>query len=261
MALVECAALSEKTRSIIVATLTGMLDTVSRGVAQKLLATDTTLSLPDVFREGKIVLVDLEYSTWGTTGKFVYSALKHLVCIEALRRDITPQSKLVWICADEAQNIVVDQDSLYASVSRSARAPLLYCTQGFESFFGTMAGENNKAKAQTLIGNLVLKLFCCPTPDTAELLCQGLGRKRIFLSNASTQGSYETPMDLWGNGPSRASAGVSESFESMIHPHELARMRTGSAINAFMVDCLVVQSGRTFDNGFSFTPTAFRQRS
>ena len=62
-------------------------------------------------------------------------------------------------------------------------------------------------------------------------------------------------------GRSRASGGVSEAYESVLQPAELARMRTGGPAHGGVVDALLVQSGRVFDTGFCFAPVAFAQWS
>ncbi len=261
-ALLEMATLSPKTKSVVVATLTGTLDAASRGVVAQIIATDTTLDLGAALRANRVVLCDFSYPEWMDTARFLYAALKHLVQLEALRRPVTPSTKPFLIVSDEYQNICSEHDFLYASMSRSCRCPLVVCTQGHESLHAVFPGDNGRSKVQTLIGNLVSKFYCLPTPTTASELCEALGRRRVFLSNASTQaGGYESPFDLLVPGPSRASGGVSETFESVLHPADLARMRTGGPGHDFTVDALLVQSGRVFGTGFCFTPWSFSQRS
>ena len=261
-ALVEVSALAAKTRSVVVATLTGALDAASRGVVQKLIATDTTLDLAAALRDDRVIVCDFSYAEWMDTARFVYAALKHLVQLEALRRAVTPATRPFLLVADEYQNVVSEFDFLYASMSRSSRCPLVVCTQGHESLHAVFPGDNGKAKVNTLLGNLVSKFYCLPTPTTAQELCEALGRRKRLLTNASTQaGGYESPLDFLLPGPSRTTGGAAETYESVLFPAELARMRTGGPGNRNVVDALLVQSGRVFDTGYCFTPLAFPQRS
>ena len=260
-ALTEMATLSQKTKSVIVATLTGTLDAASRGVVRKIIATDSNFSLAEAIRNDWIILVDFDYATWMDTARFLYSAIKHMAQLECLRREVTPPSKPWPLVIDEYPQVVCQHDFTYASLSRSSRCPMIVCAQGTESLHAVFPGDNGRSKVHTLIGNLVSKFFCLPTPQTAEELCQSMGRRKRYMTNASTQaGGYESVLDVYLPRASRASGGVSETYEAVLFPSELARMRTGGKSNNYVVDALLVQSGRIFDTGYSYVPVAFTQR-
>ncbi|QEL19290.1 type IV secretory system conjugative DNA transfer family protein [Limnoglobus roseus] len=121
----EICTLASKTRSIITAFLTGVLDVLSTGIASKVLASESTFNLADAIARNAIIIVDFPYSAWQQVGQFIAGGIKHLVEIEILKRSIKPETLPHLIGADEAANVLTEYDQTFISMSRQFRGTLV----------------------------------------------------------------------------------------------------------------------------------------
>lgn len=247
--IVEIASLGLKTRSNIVAMVTGTADSLTKGLASRVFGTDSTFDLAEAIAEDRIVIVDLPYGEWGEVGRFCGAGFKYLAQREILKRRVTKGTKVWPIISDEYQNIMTEGDWGFASMSRSFRGPLWIASQGIESMYAALGGEQHKAKVETLVGNLGANFVCLPTYDTAKWVTEKLGKRKQRFRNASggTSGGPVTPGDFFfGSDKTQvsANAGFSESFELMIQPNQLARLATGGPRFGWVVTALFIQPGR-----------------
>ena len=246
----ELPSLGLKTRSNIVAMVTGTADGLTKGLAAQILATDSTFDLSEAIQHNRVIIIDLDYGTWDEVARFTGAGIKYLIQREILRREVTPATKPFVIMCDEYQNVLTEFDWQYVSMQRSFRGPMCVASQGWESICAKLGGEKGRSQAEVLVGNLGCNFICSPTFQTATWVTEQLGRKKQRFYNASggTSGPPQSPGDfLFGSDDKRsvsANAGFSESFELVLQTNQLTRMATGGPKHGFQVGCLFLQPGR-----------------
>lgn len=262
----EFVQLSDKTRSIIVSMFTSMIDVLHRGVLRELFSTDTTVTPLDV-EAGKIIIIQLPVKEFGETGVIAQIIWKHIFQRAIERRDITEHTRPVFLWADEAQHFLTNYDASFATTCRSARVSMVYLTQNFNNIIAAMGGsEKGRAEAESLASNLNTKVFHANADTVTNEWASGLIGKtlQIFANGSSQQqDDPQTLLSLAGlDRETTDSAGWSESYELEIQPSTFSSARrTGGPGNKYMVDAIVLQSGRVFkSNGRTWMPVRFDQR-
>ena len=259
----EMANLASKTKSIIQATVAGVADGVSRGLAGRLLATDSTFDLGVAIERGAVVVVDLPEEL-GEVKRLVSVGVKSMTQAAVLRRRVRPDSPLFAVVIDEYQTVVTKSDWSYASRCRSYRGPLIVATQGIESLRSELGGDRAKDEVDTLVSNLGVKCGALPTWVTAQWLCEQLGKTRVELAGGSASSAgYDSPLDFIAprqQNAGQATGSFSETIDQLLRPDELAGMRTGGPEHGFLVDSIWLQPGRRFDTGHPFCFRVWRQR-
>ena len=157
--LLEFPGLAEKSRSIIVSTFTSMADVFQRSVLRELFSTTTNFT-PEATRDGKIIVMDLPVKEFGAVGRLSQVLMKY-VYMKAIERGVHDANvRPVFLWADESQLFTSDYDSMFQTTARSARVCTVYLTQNLSNYYATLgAGEEGKASVDSLMGNLVTKIF------------------------------------------------------------------------------------------------------
>jgi hypothetical protein len=245
----EFPAMSQKTRSVIVASQIGMLDVLNRGLVRSLMCESTTLSPKDAL-DGRIIVVDLNLKQWGTVGSLCQTIWKLLFqrCIE--RRQVTTSTRPVFLWVDEFQSIISTSDSLFQTTCRSSRCATVYLTQGLPGIYAALGGgEQGKSEAAMLLGNLGLKVFHANSCDATNQFASTLiGRKKQWIANVSSSQQRHSSYDSltgYPQGP-QDSAGCSEVYEFEYPPHQFATLRCGGEENHRVVDAIVYRGKRIF---------------
>lgn len=256
--LLEYPALSDKTRSVVVSTLTSLIDVLNRGVLRELFSTTTNVT-PDEIADGAIILLDLPVKEYAEVGLFAQTLWKYAFQRAIERRDVSANPRPVFLWADEAQHFVTSYDQSFQTTCRSARVATVLLTQNVSNFYAALGeGETGKAQADSLFGNLNTKIFHANgDPVTNEWASQLIGRTRQLF--ASGNSSNPTSLIDWGDAP-QSSAGFSEAFEFEVQPAAFTRLRTGGPSNGGNVDAIIVRNGRVFPTtGKTWLKTSFRQ--
>jgi hypothetical protein len=261
--LLEYAGLSDKTRSVVVSMFTSLIDVMQRGVLYELFGTDTTFT-PECSAAGKIIVCDLSVKTHGLTGLIANLLLKHVWQKVMERRMITADSRPVFLWMDEAQHFLVSEDQLFLTTCRSARVATVLLTQNLPNVYAACgSGEQGKAQADSLLGNCCTKIFHANTdPVTNEWASSIIGMTRQVMAS----GNSSAPQDWVSTAiglprETTVSAGFNESWNHDVQPSVFTRLRTGGPSNGFLVDGILVQSGKVFaDTGKIWRPVTFSQR-
>jgi len=260
--LFEYPQLSDKTRSVIVSTLTSTIDVLNRGIARELLSGTSNVT-PEDCHAGKIIALDLPVKEFAETGQFVQVLWKSAFQRAVERRNLSESARPVFLWADEAQFFVTSQDSHYQTTCRAARAATVYLSQNLSNYLHALGGEHSRPAVDSLMGNLNTKLFCANgDPVTNEWAASLAGKSRQFFTNSST--SHQSD-DWLGNltgfrDNAHTSAGMSEQNDYDVPPSAFTTLRTGGAAHSHQVDAIAVQSGRRFNaTGKTWMPVTFRQ--
>jgi len=262
--LLEYPALSEKTRSVIVSTFTSMVDVLNRGDVRELFCGETNIT-PEAIRDGAIILVDLPVKEFGEIGQFAQVLWKIAFQKSIERREVSDNTRPVFLWADEAQFFVTSGDMQFQTTCRSARVATVMLTQNISNFYAALGGtEKGKAETDSLFANLNTKVFHANgDPVTNDWAASIIGRSRQFFTNASS--SYEphnwlSSMTGYTNA-SHVSAGLSETMEFEVQPRVFTTLRKGGPANAWQVDGVVFQGGRRFArSGKTWLKVSFAQR-
>lgn len=262
--LVEYPNLSEKTRSVIVATFTSLVDVLNRGVLRELFCTETNLT-PEAADDDKIIVIDMPVKEYGEVGLFAQVLWKYAFQRRVERRAVSDATRPLLLWADEAQNFITSYDMQYQTTCRSARAATVYITQNVSNFYAALGnGDKGKAEADSLFANLNTKIFHANSdPVTNEWAASLIGRTRqCFMNSNHSRSDSDWIAALAGLSPSGStSAGMSESYEYEVQPSRFSRLRTGGPQNRWKVDGLVFQNGRIFrETGRTWLPITFDQR-
>lgn len=262
----EFPALADKTRSVVVSTLSSTIDVLNRGALRELFCGDTNLT-PQAAEEGKIIIVDLPVKEFGEVGQFAQVLWKYAFQRSIERRVVTPETRPVFLWADEMQNFVTSYDMQFQTTCRSALVATVLLTQNVSNVYAALGGgEKGRAEAASLFANLNTKIFHAQTdPVTNEWAASIVGRSLHQFGNASSSSTPEERMNgalgmRWLTHPGNTSAGFSESYDFEVQPAVFTQLRTGGRAHAGIVDAIVVRNGRKFEStGKSWTPATFRQ--
>lgn len=262
--LLEMPGLSEKTRSVIVSTFTSMADLFLRGILRDLFSSDTNIT-PEAVQAGQLILIDLPVKEFAEVGQFAQVLWKYAFQRSIERRDVTQSPRPCFLWADEAQHFVTSYDMQFAATCRAARVANVLLSQNVSSFYAALGGnEKGKAEATSLFANLNTKIFHAQAdPVTNEWASSLIGRTRQFFSNGNNSYSPDDCLSsMMGMAPAgNTTAGFSESMEFELQPSAFTRLRTGGQANNGIVDAIIFQNGRRFnDSGRCWMPVTFQQK-
>ncbi|MFC7339527.1 type IV secretory system conjugative DNA transfer family protein [Haloferula chungangensis] len=158
--MVEWANMAERTRSGVVMNLTAVCDPFLRGSLRDLFCRETTVT-PEDAHQGSIIIVDLPVKTFNELGRYAAAIWKFLFQRAAERREIGPETRPLFLFADECQLFVTSTDAAFQSTARSARVATVFLTQNLPNLYAEMAGGGpaGKQRADALLGNLQTKIF------------------------------------------------------------------------------------------------------
>lgn len=244
----EFAAMSDRTRSSVISTLTASIDTLMHGVLYRLFGTDTTF-VPELLNDGAIIILDVPMVTYGEVARISASLLKLMTQRALLRRDVGQNPRPIGVIADESQHVISPFDWEFAAMSRSAKAMTLYATQSLQNYHARL-GIGSDAAVRALLAQFQTQIFCRNNDvQTNNYAAELIARRWANRMGSSSQQS----MDSASHGTS-----TNQSLEFAIQPSEFLHLRNGGPHNRFCVDSVLV--GRTWSHGDVFLPVTFHQR-
>jgi hypothetical protein len=250
--------MADKTRSLIMTGVMGILHTFNTGVVRELVSTKTNVSPADMFR-GKWVLVDMSPAEHGDIGSFVAACWKYVVQKTVLRRHATANSNPVCLFVDEAQCFVNSHDAHFLAQCRSHRGCMVFLTQSLSSYYSALKGETGKHQADALLSQFTHKLFhALGDVQTAEW-ASGLIGKTLTTFMGGSMAPQDSLMDeLCGRG--RFTGSFNTHYEKILQDNVFFNLRTGGKANGLVCDAIVVRSGEPFANGQNWLMTSFSQK-
>lgn len=257
--LIEFAALSDRTRSVVVSTFTSMLDVLNRGVIRDLMSSETNVT-PDMAQDGAIFLIDLPIKIFGEVGLFTQILWKYCFQLAMERRDISANPRPVFIVTDESHFTAVSRDQLFQTTARSSRTAVVNATQNLSNYLSGF-GEKAEAEVHSLLGNLQTQIFAQQADVKTNLhAAELIGRSKQFLMNCNNS---QQPAEWYeffpGDRGRQVSMGMTETIEYEVQPSRFATLRKGGAPQ-WEVDTILYQGGRRFKaTGRPWMPVTFRQ--
>lgn len=241
-------ALSDRTRSNIVATFTSVADMLLHGIAWELLATETNIVPEVTYRDGAIIVLDLPIQEYQEVGRVVQGIFKLMFQRSILRRNVEQFPRPVFLWADEAQNFLSSFDYQVQAVARSARLCTVYLSQSISNYYAVL-GANGKEQANALLGNFQTKIFHSNSDhNTNQYAADLIGQSWVVKLGGGT------------GAEGRSSTNWNETLAYKVLPEEFTTLRKGGPQNGLQVEGIVFQGGRVWNaTGTTFLKSVFRQ--
>ena len=244
--------LSDRTRSIITSSFTAKAAGLLRKPLRELLCGETDKNVdasPEQTHKGTMVIVNLPVKLYGEVGQFAQRIWKTMWQRATQRRTKLLESEWssqrpVFLWADESQYFITREDALFQQTARSALAATVYLTQNISNYYVALGGDQARAAADSLLGNLQTKVFHANgDPET------NLWAERVFgqLWTQSTTDSMSSSSTLQESGMSRT---VGDSSQASWHrgpaveAREFLTLATGSERYFYDVESIVLKAGR-----------------
>ncbi|WP_295795212.1 TraM recognition domain-containing protein [Mucilaginibacter sp.] len=247
--------LADKTRSSIVSTLTTMMDIFLRRPFRRLFSEmpddKRKIAYPELTHRGVIVIVNLPVKEFGEAGRAAQVVYKYLWQQAVERRAATDKTIPVFLWVDEAQNFVTEYDMQFQATARSTRACTVYLTQNLPNYYAVMGGLQSKYRVDSLIGNLQTKIWHANSdPMTNETAAETIGRSWQH---------HETSGETYSGDSYNVSSSKNESFDYDVPPQMFTKLRKGGAVNDKIVEAIVFQNGRIWNNERTHLFAQFKQ--
>lgn len=255
----EFAHLDDRTRSNTISSFSVSADAMQRGeLARCFSARESTLQLEDIYRNGKILIVDYDQKSWGRLGQYAAGIIKY--CFEMMierREDILDDdAPPCFLWADECQFFALDYDQKFQTTARSSRTMTIYATQNL----GNLYDGYGKEKAASLLGNLGTKIFCQNGEfETNEWAAKSIGQEIVLRKNQSFGDSKSSSMKGDNNKSLSHSEGFSEQKDYRVDPADFSILQTGGPRGQCKVGFIFWQSGRILNTGTVFIRSTIEQ--
>jgi hypothetical protein len=239
---------AERTRSIFVATITPLINTLNRTPLRQLFCGDTNIT-PRAMEEGKIIVVDLPVTQFAEIGKYGAAIFKYCTQRSLERRDVNVSPRPVFIWQDECQHFAMTTDMLFQTICRSCRVCNVLMTQNISNLYAVMGGgEKSKSMVDSIAGTLNTKIFHSNSDSVTNLwMADHVGRDRQLLCNSSISQPWDNSISsALGFTRSNINSGVSEVYEYEVQPSAATELRNGGPANRWEVDAIVCCSGMCF---------------
>jgi hypothetical protein len=260
--LLELPSQSDRTRTSITSTVTGLLDIFMRSPLRELLCSTTNISPMDCTR-GTVLLNQLNLKQHGEVGATVQVVLKDSFQRALEQRNLRENPRPVFLQVDEFQHLTTSFDAVFATTCRSAGVSFGLLSQSLPVLYAALGGgDKAKVEIDALLSNTCLRIFCsngCATTNAAA--AEMIGKNRQYLHNISnTENADDFFSVLSGNGSAQSSAGISETVDYEVPAQTFTQLRPGGPPD-FTVDTIIFRPGRPFKaTGRNWMPMSFSQK-
>lgn len=237
--------LSEKTKGSIISSFTSLADGLMRGLMADLLSTTTKL-VPELSRQGKIIILDLDVMTYGELGKAV-SVIFKTIWQKAMERF---PGNPVFLFADESHFFQTHYDALFQSTCRGFKVCTAYLSQNKPGYLLELRDEHRIA---ALMGNLRNKFFHandCPITNSFAADLIGKEWKQRTSAGGSKGSSFDQQSSNWSSQVQR---------DYRIQPEDFLSLKTGGADFDNETEAIFFRSPNFIKLAFEQWPTLERK--
>lgn len=199
------------------------------------------------FTEGKVIIIDFPVKDYLQVGLFAQMIYKRLFQQAVERRDteIHPRPVFLWI--DEAQYFLSEEDMMFQTTARSARACTVMITQNISNYYSTIGGNNARARVDSLLGNLVTKIFHANNDHVTNEYASKTIAQTEQKEESSTAG-----------GDGGASVQIKKVLKYQINPVEFTKLKRGTKESKYVVDGIITML-KPFTNEMNYKSIPFNQ--
>jgi len=257
----EWPCLADRTRASILAGTMATLSVMNTGIARELFANQTNLTPAEAIEGRKIVIVNMPPDEWGDVGIIANIGWKYHYQAEILRRAVSEKSPIAGIWGDESSLWVTSGDAHFLSRCRSYRGFMVYVCQSLNAYKHTLPGEKADAGIESMLANFSHKaFFALGDYATAEWAANLCGKELQQFTGGGVQHAPHQAFSI-GREAGQHNTSFHEQFEWLMRPEEFMNgLRTGSPVNSYLVDCILMRSGVPFSNGLPVLDVTFDQR-
>jgi type IV secretory pathway TraG/TraD family ATPase VirD4 len=231
----EFPGMASRTRSIIVTSLTSMMDIFLRGVLHDLFCTSTTV-VPEMTHEGAVLIIDLPVKEFTQLGQLSQTLIKYVWQRASERRDVQRHPRPVFLWCDEAQFFATATDAEFQSTARSSRIATVYLSQNIGAYYNHLG----QADTHSLMGNLQTKIFHANgDPMTNNWAADLFAKSWQFRGSTSVGTAQEKTVSK------NYAASDSRDFE--VQPGEFTTLRKGGPDSGYCVETIAFQGGRIWN--------------
>jgi hypothetical protein len=251
--------MGDRTRGSVLMGVAGTLSAMNIGMAREMFASATNITPKAAIEGRKIVIVNMPPDEWGDVGLLANIGWKYHWQKEVLKREVSEESPVAGIWGDESSLWVSDFDSDFVSRCRSYRGFQVYICQSIANYEKTLPSDKAEAIVESLVSNFSHKVFfALGSAKDAEYAADLCGKHLEVLAGGSVQ---HAPWSMFEGGGEHHSSSFHEQYEYLVRPEDfMVGLRTGSPANNYMVDAIVVRSGKPFASGYPMVQVSFDQR-
>lgn len=242
--------ISEKTRSIVIESLLGILEPMLSGAAYEHFGVKPTNIEPELCFDGKIIILDWSIKEYGPLARLLQGIFKWQWMKAMERRSFQPEKdRAVFLMADEAHLFVNESyDHIFLSTSRSVGCAVCSITQNINSFYAALGGTNSVSRVKNLIGNYGVRIYHSNSDiETNNFAANSIGKvwKRILGHGVSAA--------------SGSSTSLNPQYVYQCEPVEFTQLAMGGPSNQFYSEVIATVAGKTFSNGKNFIKSPIKQ--
>jgi NAD(P)-dependent dehydrogenase (short-subunit alcohol dehydrogenase family) len=231
----EFPGMSSRTRSIIVTSLTSMMDIFLRGALHDLFCTSTTI-VPEMTHEGAVLIIDLPVKEFTQLGQLSQTLIKYVWQRASERRDVQRHPRPAFLWCDEAQFFATATDAEFQSTARSSRIATVYLSQNIGAYYNHLG----QSDTHSLMGNLQTKFFHANgDPMTNSWAADLFAKSWQFRGSTSVGTAQEKTVSK--------NYAASDSLDFEVQPGEFTTLRKGGPDSGFCVEAIAFQGGRIWN--------------
>lgn len=243
--------LSDKTRSIIDFTFSGFLFRLLREPVYSMFCRhEISTFTPEDSLHGKIILVNLPVKIYHKVGRDCQILFKYIWQRSMEKRDVSHNSRPVFLWADEAQNFIHQKDADFQATARSSRVSTVYISQNLPNYLASMGGKSGEFKIKSFLGTLGTKIFHANADvETNRYASELIGD--MFFEDQSE--SLTISKDF------SQTRGKSLKLERAVRPEEFVSLKTGGKSNNYNVEGYMHRQGDVLSKGLNYAKMNFNQ--
>lgn len=228
----EFPGLASRTRSIIVTSLTSMMDVFLRGTLRELFCTTTNI-VPEMTHEGAILVLDLPIKEFTEIGQLSQTLIKFIWQRACERRDVSRHPRPAFLWCDEAQFFATGTDADFQSTARSSRIATVYLSQNIGSYYAQLG----QPETHSIMGNLQTKFFHANgDPMTNNWAADLFAKSWQFRGSTSVGTAQEETVSK--------NYAASDSLDFEVQPAQFTSLKKGGPENGCIVEAITFQGGR-----------------
>jgi hypothetical protein len=244
--------LDSKVQSTIKEMFLGFAEPFVSGILNDHFSTDTNVTPEDSFA-GKIIILDFSVKDYLISGIYAQCLFKYLWQQSVERRGIEADTRPVFLWIDESHYFVNEYDTIFQTTARSSLACTVLLTQNISNYYMQMGGRNVKAKVDSLLGNLGTLIFHTNSDTvTNEWASKLIGNDYKEMESKSVTNTFLSFR-------STKNEGYGLQLQPQILPKEFTTLKSGGELNNYMVEGVVVVTGKKWDDGRNYRKTVFKQ--
>jgi len=235
--------LAEKTRSIIEQSLSSMIDGLLRAPLRELLCEESTF-FPEDSERGALLVLDMPTKEFGEAGRLAQLVVKTVWMAAIERRDLSKNSRPVFLFQDEAQTLLTPEDKSFSQTARDRRAAIVSLTQNLSGFYSAMAAADPRSAVDAYVGCLNTKVFHFnEDPATCEFAERLFGLEERYRAGTSLSIEGRNTYEQQDRASVRRNVDFRREMRPRVPASSLRALRRGGAENSRAVDAIISVAG------------------